>query len=239
MNAETTAPAIPAATVVVGRDAPDGSGLEVLVLRRATGVSFAGLWSFPGGKLEPGDYRDGYTGAPPASVDEPSYVASCRAAAVRETEEECAIALSPDALVPFSHWLPPTHLPKRFATWFFWADVGPETTVEIDGSEMVEYSWMHPATVLEPTNAITVAPPTWVTLHSLREARTAADAEEMARTRQPPHYATKMAQEAGTTITLWRGDSFYERPDTDLHAPGPRHRLVMPKDGPWSFEHTP
>jgi 8-oxo-dGTP pyrophosphatase MutT (NUDIX family) len=49
-------PAIPhAATVVILRDTP--AGLEVLLTKRAAGLSFmANLWVFPGGRMEPSDH---------------------------------------------------------------------------------------------------------------------------------------------------------------------------------------
>mgnify|MGYP003343572357 CR=1 FL=1 len=47
-------PAVPAATVIVLRDTADG--LETLMLRRASKLSFAGgLWVFPGGRVDDAD----------------------------------------------------------------------------------------------------------------------------------------------------------------------------------------
>jgi 8-oxo-dGTP pyrophosphatase MutT (NUDIX family) len=48
-------PAIPAATVVLLRDA--AGGLETLMLRRNSKLAFAGgAWVFPGGRIDPEDY---------------------------------------------------------------------------------------------------------------------------------------------------------------------------------------
>lgn len=55
---------------------------RVLVQRRAAGRSMAGLWEFPGGKVEPGE--------------------TPKAALVREIEEELGIALDPEALAPIA-----------------------------------------------------------------------------------------------------------------------------------------
>ncbi|OWY60791.1 hypothetical protein B7486_67260, partial [cyanobacterium TDX16] len=46
---------IPAATVVLVRDA-DGGGVETLMLRKTRGISFGGLWVFPGGRVEDADW---------------------------------------------------------------------------------------------------------------------------------------------------------------------------------------
>ena len=46
-------PAVPAATVVVLRDAP--SGVEVLMLRKSSRIAFGGMWVFPGGRIDAAD----------------------------------------------------------------------------------------------------------------------------------------------------------------------------------------
>jgi 8-oxo-dGTP diphosphatase len=53
---------------------------RVLLQRRAAGRAMAGLWEFPGGKVEPGERPE--------------------AALVRELEEELGIAVPAEALVP-------------------------------------------------------------------------------------------------------------------------------------------
>lgn len=66
-------PVVAAAMIAEGR---------VLVQRRPEGTSLAGLWEFPGGKIEPGE--------------------SPEAALVRELEEELGIVAAPSALVPLA-----------------------------------------------------------------------------------------------------------------------------------------
>jgi 8-oxo-dGTP diphosphatase len=55
---------------------------RVLLAKRPPGRPLAGLWEFPGGKLEPGETPE--------------------AALVRELEEELAIRVSPSCLAPFT-----------------------------------------------------------------------------------------------------------------------------------------
>ena len=77
---------------VVAAALVDGEG-RVLVAQRPQGKSLAGLWEFPGGKIEPGETPD--------------------AALVRELEEELGIAVAETALEPLtfvSHAYPDFHL---------------------------------------------------------------------------------------------------------------------------------
>jgi 8-oxo-dGTP pyrophosphatase MutT (NUDIX family) len=113
---------LPAASVIVLRDAP----LEVLMLRRHGGASFMpGAWVFPGGTVD-GDETP-------------------QQAAAREAQEEAGLVLDPASLVATSRWITPVGLPKRFDTWFFLASVPRDTSVVIDEKEIVEFLWIAPA----------------------------------------------------------------------------------------------
>ena len=52
----TEQPAIPAATVVLMREPGDGE-VEVLMLQKNQNISFGGMWVFPGGRIDDGDYE--------------------------------------------------------------------------------------------------------------------------------------------------------------------------------------
>jgi 8-oxo-dGTP diphosphatase len=78
--------------LVVAAALVDASG-RVLIARRPAGKSLAGLWEFPGGKVEPGE-----------GLEE---------ALVRELAEELDVAVRADALAPFafaSHGYPDFNL---------------------------------------------------------------------------------------------------------------------------------
>jgi 8-oxo-dGTP pyrophosphatase MutT (NUDIX family) len=139
--------AIPAATLIVVRDRPDGPP-ELLMVERSEGMAFAaGALVFPGGRI---DAADAALGTEHAGT----------VAAIRETIEETAVPVGltplPDretvlqlqselardgdfaallsraglqldlaALTPFARWVPKFHAVRRFDTMFFVASCPP------------------------------------------------------------------------------------------------------------------
>ena len=136
--------AIPAATLILVREAA-GQAPELLMVERAGGMAFAaGALVFPGGRIDDADCELAEeTGVDPAAV-----------AAIRETIEETAVPiglrplpdeaaalqlqdalvadrpfaellgdhgleLDADALTPFARWVPKFHAVRRFDTLFF------------------------------------------------------------------------------------------------------------------------
>jgi 8-oxo-dGTP pyrophosphatase MutT (NUDIX family) len=216
--------AIPAATVILLRDGPDG--LETLMLRRNSKLEFAGgMWVFPGGRVDPEDYP----------ADAPDDVeAAVRVAAVREAEEEAGLRPDIDGLVAFAHWTPPQVAIKRYATWFFVAEA-PPGRITIDDGEIHESMWVQPADALARRDAgeVELAPPTWVSLDRLRQSATVEEALEEARATEPEAFVTAIAKDADGHLTaMWHGDAGYDAGDATL--PGPRHRLVMATTG-WTY----
>jgi 8-oxo-dGTP pyrophosphatase MutT (NUDIX family) len=219
--------AIPAATVILLRDGPDG--LETLMLRRNSKLEFAGgMWVFPGGRVDPDDYPD----------DDPTDVeVAVRNAAVREAEEEAGLRPDPTALVPFAHWTPPLVAIKRYATWFFVAEA-PAGRVTIDDGEIHEHTWVTPDEALSRRDAgeVELAPPTWVSLDRLARSATVADALEEAEANPAEAFVTAIGKAGDDLVALWHGDAGYE--SGDASAEGPRHRLVMSSTAPWRYERT-
>jgi 8-oxo-dGTP pyrophosphatase MutT (NUDIX family) len=199
----------PAATVILTRIAEHSRcGLEVLLLRRSDVGAFAGMWVFPGGRVDDADEgHDDYSRA--------------MSAAIREAHEEVSARVDRAALAPWSHWTPPLSAPARFKTWFFVA-AHDDGDIAIDNHEIVDYRWMAPDRALAA--ALPMAPPTIVTLHELHEA---GDHQTIRRGRvDPPAYVTRPGRTAdGQDVMMWNGDAGYESGDADLD--GPRNRLVM------------
>ena len=227
-RAPEASPAIPAATVVLVRDgAGDRDGrLEVLMLHRVSKVAFGGMWVFPGGKVDDDDRQPG--------DDEAS---AARRAAAREAMEECGLAVDPDHLVAYSHWVPPPITPRRFSTHFFLARAG-DGEVTVDGGEIHEHEWLAAREVLDRRDRgeVDLAPPTWVTLHELAEHDTVEEALRAAAQRDPiPHYETRWVTVDGGAVAMWAGDGGYDSNDPD--QPGARHRLWMLTNG-WRLERS-
>ena len=104
---------------------------RVLLAKRPQGRPMAGLWEFPGGKVEPGETPE--------------------AALVRELEEELAIKVTPSCLAPFtfaSHGYPAFHLLMPLYLCRSWeGEISPQQGQElawVRASRLAEYA-MPPA----------------------------------------------------------------------------------------------
>lgn len=213
----------PAATVVLIRDG--ARRCEVLLVRRNAQLAFhGGAWVFPGGRLDADDLAAG----------EGDTVRSARHAAVREAREEAGLILTPDALVLVSRWITPEPLPKRFDTWFF-AALGDDAPVSVDGGEIHDHRWMTPSEALAAQRAgeIELPPPTFVTIRAVAPHRTAAEALAALSDGPVETFQPRLFPIEGGAVTLYAGDAGYD--SGDLDADGPRHRLWILDDG-WRYE---
>ena len=169
--------AIPAATVIVMREAESGPP-ELLMVERAKAMTFAGgALVFPGGRVDPGDHA--LAALLPGDAEDNAH----RIAAIRETIEEVGIAigldpvpvdlaavraalhagtlfgealdgvgaaLAPEALVPFARWLPnfAEHAARVFDTHFYLAQAPADAEPIADGGETVRSFWASAREVL-------------------------------------------------------------------------------------------
>jgi 8-oxo-dGTP pyrophosphatase MutT (NUDIX family) len=212
---------IHAATVILLREGAEG--LETLMLRKNSKIAFAGMWVFPGGRIDDED------GGPSDDIEQ-----RARNAAVREAAEEASLAIDPTGLVWFSHWTPPPVEIRRFSTWFF-AARAPESEVVIDDGEITASQWIRPVDALAKQRAgeIELVPPTFVTLHYLSQHANVDDALSELAADPPRHYITQIAPSDEGLVVMWEGDAGYETRDASIA--GPRHRLLMTKAG-FSFD---
>jgi 8-oxo-dGTP pyrophosphatase MutT (NUDIX family) len=225
-----------AATVVLLRDGE--RGVEVLLAERPRDRgSFAGAWVFPGGAVDHADALGG-------SIDTED---AARRAAVRETREEIGLELDRSDLVPFSRWTPPKGAQKQLRTTFFAVRV-PDGELRPAPDEVMAVEWLRPVDALErhAAGAMTLWPPTWVTLHGLQRVASVDEALAELRSGEVKPYVARISDD-GTTI-LWQGDDEYDAgreregndpavPDDAPDAEGNQHRLVMDRL-PWVYVNT-
>lgn len=218
----------PAATVVLVRDGAEG--LETLLLRRSTTVSFAkDCWVFPGGRIDKADYLDELNDIESAA----------RRAAVRETREEANLVVREQDMVYFAHWTTPPEHPKRFATWFYISEFqGDPNNVVVDNSEIVEHRWYTPKQALNDLQAkqIAMMPPTFITLTELSAYTNLEQVLAMYRQRPVPEILPRIIITEQGMLMLYPGDAGYENGDETIR--GPRNRFWM-LDEAWRYEKTP
>src|SRR6201986_2474677 len=61
---------------------------------------------------------------------------------------DSGVSLALDELVPYSHWITPEGMPKRFDTWFFLAAAPPDQLGAHDGKESTDSIWVSPREAL-------------------------------------------------------------------------------------------
>ena len=165
-------PIVAAATVVLLRDTE--RGLETLMLRRDSRLAFAGgMWVFPGGRVDPGDFAG----------DETDDATAGRNAAVREAAEEAGLVVDAglarpvralDAAAGGAEAVldPVLRRARRRPARSRSTTARSATTC---GSRPPRRCARRDALEIE------LAPPTWVTLHTLAEHATVAAAIDAAR----------------------------------------------------------
>lgn len=216
----------PAATVVLLRQG--ANGCEVLLVRRNTRLDFhGGAWVFPGGRLDPHDYL-------PDAPDD--IVAAARRAAVREAREEAGVSIDAEQLALFARWITPDFMPKRFDTWFF-AGMGPDQDVRVDGAEIHEHAWIRPSDALaaQASGEIELPPPTFVTIFGLVQHRHSSEALAALAGGGLKNFVPRICRVPGGACSLYEGDAGYETGNAD--SEGPRHRLWM-MGTEWKYERT-
>jgi 8-oxo-dGTP pyrophosphatase MutT (NUDIX family) len=176
-----------------------------------------GLHAFPGGKVDPedGDGRDrdadGLTARDAADrlggILGGREALAVHRAAVREVAEEVGVELRPADLAPIALWTTPRFMPRRFATWFFVADLPPGAEPVFEPDEVEAHRWLSADDALEARadGEIEMWVPTTSVLERLRELdiRSAADVRDRVRIRKPAAPAVIERSEAAASIAVW------------------------------------
>ena len=209
---EEASPALPAASVIVVRQTHNG--LEALLLKRSDELKhMPGLWVFPGGKIEALDEGD-------------DDLEQARRGAARELQEEAGLSFPAETLLTFSHWLTPVVVKRRFATWFFIAEVGSDEPVRVDGSEIVAHEWWRPRDAIRAHHKgqFPITPPTLVSLHDLQGEDDPSVLLAQLGERVPPRFFPRVVRDGDQMVFLYEGDAAYE--SGDLTQQGAQHRTL-------------
>lgn len=205
-----------AATLMLCRD--NNGTLEVLLLKRNKALAFAaGLWVFPGGKIEAAEMEQAEN-----EVD------AAKLAAVRETKEETNIEVHPDQLLFFRHWTTPEAEKRRFATYFFFASIDYKNSeVIIDDSEIKAHKWLSPNAALKlfSQKQLPMMPPTSMSLQLINKCSSTIEAWDLVSQIQPSYVLPIIRMDSGEVICIYEGDAAYETGKADTL--GARHRLIM------------
>jgi 8-oxo-dGTP pyrophosphatase MutT (NUDIX family) len=218
-----------AATTLVLRDGP--RGVEVLMVKRSAQASFMpGSYVFPGGAVDGAD-ADAVIDEPHAALverigrvtDVGERAKACAVAALRECREECALGLgSTHALQPWSRWVTPLGLGKRFDTLFFVARAPAGQVPRPDEGETTTLEWVAPRHALEghASGAFQMEFATVATVRSLLPFAQVQDILAHAaaqRTLQPVHPRLKLDAQRRITGVLLAGEPGYD----ELAGDGP------------------
>jgi 8-oxo-dGTP pyrophosphatase MutT (NUDIX family) len=112
------------------------------------------------------------------------------------------LVLACDRLIPFSHWITPDFVPKRFDTWFFVAEAPSGQAGLHDGREAVDSLWIEPRRAMaeadDGTRKIVFA--TRAQLYRLAESGTVAEALASAKSRPTPAITPWLEQREGGAV---------------------------------------
>ena len=235
-------PIRPAATVMLLRDTD--AGLEVFMLRRTTAAVFAaGMYVFPGGKVDPADgdgdeafvvaaIRECYeecgvllaVDAAGNMVDDGHPALAHRGAVydgtadMRELAREHGLRLDTDALIWMSHWITPKgETARRFDTRFFAAASPVGQSSYHDDNETVASMWVRPADAVASfeRGELQLMPPTITNLRFLQEHHDVATAMAASRAvGTPPCILPKIKMVDGRMAGIaMPGDADYDSLD--------------------------
>ena len=206
LNEGDVAAAREAASTIVLRDAR--GGLEVLLVRRNPSARFmGGAWVFPGGAVHTAEGSD----------DE-----AHRVTALRELSEEAGITLTdPQQLVPFSRWITPAQVKKRFDTWFYLAPAPADAAPKCDGNECVDLAWFTPQGALDAhrRGEILLVFPTIKTLEQLDRFATADELLDHARGREVQPVEPRVLVSGETARVVLPGEPGYEEGEARQRRP--------------------
>jgi 8-oxo-dGTP pyrophosphatase MutT (NUDIX family) len=277
---------LPAATIILARQ--HKAELQVYLLKRHAKSGFmAGHYVFPGGLLEPEDWKltiwhrhvDVKTkdlGQRLGGADmAPEQIMAYGVAAIRETLEEAGVFLAKranqsrtdieqvarfrcrpklprgwfvdlavsqgwtlmlSALSPWSHWITPVRMKRRYDTRFWLACMPAGQHCQPDRRETTHGLWICPEKGLAGNlgGQVPLSPPTLVTLQQLLAFRSLEDLKRESdnRTWGAPIFPRMIPVERGAVL-LEPWDAAYDQPEIEIDA-GALKKALLPAGEPFS-----
>ena len=131
---------------------------------------------------------------------------------MREANEEAALELDVDTLVPFSRWITPRQVKIRFDTHFFVAPTPADASPVCDGEECVDLRWIGPAEALAAgrRNELSLMFPTIKHLEQLTGFGSVAEVLEHARARRVQPVEPRVLVDGGIAQVLLPGEPGYD-----------------------------
>lgn len=126
-----------------------------------------------------------------------------------------SLRLHTSVLQPFSHWVTPLGLPKRFDTLFFVAAAPPGQVPEVDAGETTTLAWVNPAQALE-AHGRSEFPMEFATVSTVRQLQPFGDAAALlahaaAQASLPPlHPRLKLGPQGKPAGVLLPGQAGYD-----------------------------
>lgn len=222
------APAVASATVLLLRDGVEG--LETFMIRRMAAMKFAaGMHVFPGGVVDASDAQcrgideplkaaairetfeeTGLLLADGALTDLDALEADRLALIAHETALDDVLARHdlvprPQWLRPWSRWITPAFLPRRYDTWFFVTPAPQGFDVRHAAEESDASQWVTPAEGLAAAERgeWSLMPPTAFTLRELLRYRSTAQVFDAAKQRVVRPLELTVDLEADPPVFVW------------------------------------
>lgn len=128
------------------------------------------------------------------------------------------LVLADDRLVPFSHWITPEFVPRRFDTLFYLAETPEQPEPVHDGEESVDSLWIGPDEAVRDAEAQRrpIIFPTLMNLRQLAESRRTADAFAAARRRRIVPVLPRVEARADGAVMVIPPDAGYGRVEERL-----------------------
>ncbi|MBK9035127.1 MAG: NUDIX domain-containing protein [Myxococcales bacterium] len=229
---------------------PSAASFEVFLLRRRKNATFmGGAFVFPGGAADADDGGDLRVTAARELFEEAGVLLATTAVAADVVAAlrtrllagaplaallaDAGLALAPERMTYYAHWITPSAEPRRFSARFYVAVLPEGQAPSFDSQETVDEAWVTPAAALARAQELALPPPQVRILADLGAAATVDDALALTRAAgaHPHPIMPRMAPIAGAGFALllpWDPDYLTTGTGDSAPIPGDHPLAVGP-----------